>query len=416
MVIGGALPAPAGARWTRAAKISAPTSIDVLGPEIAASPTGAAAVSFNEVDVDAQATAGAFVALASPRGAFGTAHAVPGVQEVLGAAFSGSTLDLLALSGSPGQPCCSTAQIIRRGARSGFGRPQTIVTGVGGGATGRLVPLANGRILAVIAGPQRLWVTETRGAGRFGPARGLTRAGSAPAALAVTGTPRGGSTVAWTQPMGQSVIGASAGPGATPSRPRTLLTVPAGHAIDGLQLVPRRAGLTVAWTESWNDVTGAYHARAMAADLGPTKSMRPRSLSAPADVASALALATDARGDEVAAWDVCSSSSEACVLESRVRRARGRWIAARSRLGPIDPGESPQLTMAANGDSLVGWITGGHVVIAEMPPGATRFGAARRMSGDLASNLDVAFGPTGAATATWTQGTFAPGVFAVVAR
>ena len=420
----GALTATAGARWSAPVQVSAPTSTQILGTQIATSPTGAAAVSFNEVNLEAQGTAGAFVALASPHRAFGAARAVPRTQEILAIAFSGSTLELLTASGPPGQPCCSTAKVVQLRAGSGFARSQTIVTNVGGGATGRLVPLDNGRMLAVIAGPQRLWVTEARGTGRFGAPRGLTRAGSSPAALAVTAIRGGGSAVVWTQGSGQNVFGASAGPGATPSRSRTLLTVPPGHAIDNLQLVSRPAGLTLGWTESWNDAAGAYHARAMAADLaGLGQAVRARALSAPGDVASALALAGDATGDEVAAWDVCAPASQVCVVQSSVRvtggarRARrAGWFGSPSGVGQIDPGDSPVDTMAANGATLLGWITGSRVVLASKRPSAAQFGPPRPDSPGLADNLALASSPIGAGVAAWSQGTFAPAVFVSVDR
>jgi hypothetical protein len=425
VAIGGALASPAGAGWTRPAQIAVPTAIDVLGAQTAASPGGAAAVSFNEVNVDAQATAGGFVAFASPRGGFGRARAVAGAQEVLAIAYSGPTLDLLTASGPPGQPCCSAVQVIGRGV------PQTLVGGVGGGATGQLVPLANGRILAVIAGPQRLWVTEAPRAGGFGAVRGLTRAGVAPAALAATGTPGGGASLAWTQGSGSSVIGASAGPGATPSRPRVLITRPRGHAIDGVQLVSGPGGLTLAWTESFTDAAGAYHAQAYAADL--TGSMRPvriRALSGAPEAVSGLTLAGDGNGDEVAAWEACPAGSDACVVQSAVRlqararsrprparpRSRSRWFGPVRTLGAIDAGQSPEATMAPDRASLLGWITGGRVVLAGMLPSAVGFGAAAPMSGGLAANLALGFGPTGQAVATWTEGTFSTGVFASVAR
>jgi hypothetical protein len=177
-----ALAAPASAGWSRPAEISAPTSTSILGTQVASSAAGAAAVSFNEVNLDNQTIASAYLALASPHGGFGAPRAVPGVQEILAIAYTGSTLELLTASGPRGQPCCSKVQVIRRGARTGFGPPQTIVTDAGGGTTGRLVPLSNGRMLAVIAAPQRLWATEARGAGQFAKARGLTSPGSAPAA------------------------------------------------------------------------------------------------------------------------------------------------------------------------------------------------------------------------------------------
>jgi hypothetical protein len=123
------------------------------------------------------------------------------------------------------------------------------------------------------------------------------------------------------------------------------------------------------------------------------------------------------------------------VLESRLRpgepaipvtrshrkarkRARARWFGALSSLGAIDPGDSPQVSMAPAGQSLVGWLTGGRVALALATgrAGAARFGAARLASGGLADNLTLGFGPTGEAVATWTEGTTAPGVFVSVMR
>jgi hypothetical protein len=72
--------------------------------------------------------------------------------------------------------------------------------------------------------------------------------------------------------------------------------------------------------------------------------------------------------------------------------------------------------MAPDRASLLGWITGHRVVLAGMPPSATRFGAPGAMSGDFADNLALGFGPTGQAVAMWTQGTFATAVLATVAR
>jgi hypothetical protein len=289
-------------------------------------------------------------------------------------------------------------------------------------------------MLAVIAGPERLWVSEAGRTGRFGAARGLTPTGVAPAALAVTGTDGGGAMLAWTQGGSQGrVVAASAGPGATPSRARVLFSLAAGHTVDGLQLVPRPGGVTLAWTESHSDGVGGYHARAMAADLtNPGRRGRVRALSAPTEVASALAVAGDGTGDEVAAWNACPTGTDACVVKSAVRmgsgtrrgrsrrgrapRAGARWFGPARSIGEIDAGQSPQLTMAPDRASLLGWITGRRVVLAGMPPSATRFGAPGAMSGDLADNLALGFGPTGQAVAMWTQGTFATAVLATVAR
>jgi hypothetical protein len=427
----GALAAPASGGWTRPVQVSPPSTVSLIDPQVASSATGAAATTFNEVDLDVQATASAFLALAPPRGAFRAAQVIPGVQEVLAAAYSGSTLELLTASAPRGQPCCTTVQVLRRGAHSGFGHPQTLVTNAGGGATGTLVPLVNGRMLAVIAGPQRLWASEARGAGRFGALRGLTHPGSAPAAIAVTGTPGGGSAIVWTQGLGGSLLGAGAGPGATPSRPHTLLTVASGHAIDGVQLAARPDGLTVAWTESWNDATGGYHSGVLAADVANLGArVRARALSASGEVASGLAMSGDGGGAEVAAWDVCAPSATACALVSRSRpdqapvlkrgkRARVpavRWFGAPAQLGPIDGGQSPALATAVGGGSVIGWLTAGRVALASARHGGTHFGAARRVSGGFAEDLELGYGLGGAAVASWTQGTVAPGVFASVLR
>jgi hypothetical protein len=408
-------------------QVSAPTSISVLGPQVASSATGAAAVTVNEVNLDAQAIASASLALAPPHGAFSVARPIPGAQEVLAIAYSGSTLELLTASGPRGQPCCSVVQVIRRGPHGGFGSRQTLVNDAGGGTTGTLVPLANGRMLAVIAAPQRLWASETsaRGAGRFGPVRGLTRPGSAPAAVAVSGTPEGGSAIVWTQGSGGALFGASAGPGATPSRPRVVLTLPSGHAIDGVQLAPRSGGFNLVWTESWNVATGGYRVQVFASDvvrLG--QRVRPRALSPAGAVASGLALSGNAQGAEAAAWDVCSPSGAACVVESRLRaaasgrrgRVRSRWFGGTSRLGGIDAGESAVVSTAGAGGSLIGWITGGRVALGTARRGAGRFGPPRMVSGGLADDLELGYGPSGEAVAAWTQGTVAPGVFVTVAR
>jgi hypothetical protein len=414
--------------WSRPAEVFPPTSLEIMGTQVASSPAGAAAVAFDQVNVDAQATAGAFVALAAPGGGFGPAQAVPGAQEVLALAYVGSTLELLTASAPAGQSCCTTVQVVRRGARSGFGRPQTLVDDAGGGTSGRLVALSDGRMLAVIAAPERLWASEARGAGSFGTPRGLTAAGSAPAALAATATADGGSAIVWTQGAGGNIFGASARGGATPSRRRTLLTAPAAHAVDGVQLAAGPAGLNLAWTESWNDAAGDYHSEVMAAELAALgRPLRPRVLSAPAAVASALLLAGDTDGGEVAAWEDCTFTLQPCSVQTRVRpatpirtrhkkRRAAPWFGPVSNPGEVDAGESPVLAMASDGGALLGWITGGRAVVAGLASGAPHFGSAGApLSGTLADDLALGIGPGGDAVAAWTQGSD-PGVCATVAR
>jgi hypothetical protein len=193
--------------------------------------------------------------------------------------------------------------------------------------------------------------------------------------------------------------------------------VPAGTVIDGLQLVSRPGGLTLAWTKSYTDGAGLYHSRVYAADVRASLTVgRVRALSGAGEVASGLSLAGDGNGDEVAAWDVCAVGSTACVVKSAVRGGRPGWFGRARTLGAVDAGDSPQASMAPGGASLVGWIAGGRVVLAGVRAGASAFGAAAPLSGDLAGNLALGFGPTGAAVATWTEGTFLTGVFAAVAR
>lgn len=412
----------------------------MLDPQAAVSASGAAAVSFDELNIDAQANAHAYVARAAPGKRFGRAQAVPGAQTILALGYSSSVLELLTAAGPRGQPCCSTVQVLRAGAR-GFRAPQTLLTNTGGGTTGRLVTLANGHLLAVIAGPQGLWVSEAGRDGHFGAVRALTPTGVAPAALAATGTARGGAAVAWSVGAGQSIQLALAPPGRTPGRASSVLKLAAGHSVDELGLVARPKGETLAWTESYTDAAGAYHARAWADDLS-SGGFRPRALSSADDVASALTLAGDGSGDEVAAWDSCITASGTCTVDSAVRlapapkpkrsqRRRGHrrpparsaqaassepWFASAQSLGVLDGGQSPQLSLGAQGTTALAWIGGGRLLIATRSARATRFAAAAPASGDVAGNPALAVGPGGVVVATWSQGTYVTAVYAARGR
>jgi hypothetical protein len=72
--------------------------------------------------------------------------------------------------------------------------------------------------------------------------------------------------------------------------------------------------------------------------------------------------------------------------------------------------------MAPDGAALLGWITNGRYVVSGMRPRTSGFGSASALSGDLAENLSLGFGPSGVAAATWTEGTFSTAVFGALAR
>jgi hypothetical protein len=145
----------------------------------------------------------------------------------------------------------------------------------------------------------------------------------------------------------------------------------------------------------------------MAADLmhSPIR----RQLSSSNELAAGLSVAGDANGDQAVAWKRCNTSG-VCALRATLRAARGRFGSVQPG-SAIDASESPTIAVSPTGVSLLGWVQSGHVLAAAAAQRATRFGARHRVSAtNFATELQIAFGPTDTALATWTQGTLAQAV------
>jgi hypothetical protein len=157
--------------------------------------------------------------------------------------------------------------------------------------------------------------------------------------------------------------------------------------------------------ESWYDTLGNFHSAVEIRDL--TGSGQVETVSPSFELASDLAFAADAAGDQVLAYDGCSGSG-ACVARAAARRA-GRPFGTALYLGSVDASQAVAAAISSKGQALVGWIEGGHVVAAAHALRAARFGSARVVAGTLyAADLALAFGPGRDALAAWTQGTVQP--------
>jgi hypothetical protein len=294
------------------------------------------------------------------------------------------------------------------------------VRGLTGATLGGLLPLAGGRLLAAIGTERGVWVAQLGGGARSAATHRLTDLGARPGALAMTSLRRGGTAVAWTA---TSFAGAEPGPRRiylaigsrlrAPGGAHVAITVPTGHQVDELGLAAGRSAPRGAWIESWFDRHGVYRSRPVLADLARGSKAMP--LGAAGELASGLSFTANAHGDQLLAWRACSRAGS-CAVRAAVRSAGGRLGPAR-RIGLIDPSQQPVAAIAPDGESLVGWIAGGHPMIAERSPGANRFGAGRAISSTVfAADLALAFGPAGRAIAAWTQGTVAQSLVAAVYR
>jgi hypothetical protein len=194
-----------------------------------------------------------------------------------------------------------------------------------------------------------------------------------------------------------------------PRRAVLALTAPQGHGIDELALAGGSRGPTVAWTESWSDSAGNYHSEAVVSDL--TGSVRPRTFEVPGELASGLVLASNAHGDQVLVWKTCDALGSCSVRA--LSRATGHRFGAPARLGAIDVSQVPSAAVAPNGEALVAWITGGHVVVEDRRSAFSGFGPPTTVASTTSgSDPAVAFGPGGQALAAWTQGMAAPTLMA----
>lgn len=372
-------------------------------------------MAFTAQDEDDPASSSALVALRSSAGRLSAPRTVPGAREVLGEAFDGAALDLLTGTAAPADACCSSVGVSSL-AGGRFGSRRTLLRGLAGSTIGYLTPLRPAQLLAAIATGDGVWVAQSRPGGPFAQTREVSLAGQSPWTLATSALPGGAGTVAWTATTGQAgesapgqVFAASGSSRAAPDGARAAVTVPAGHAIDELALVPGRARTTAAWVESWFDAGGAYHSQVVVRDLDA--GAQPRAFAIAGQTASGVTAAGDVRGDQVVAWKSCAATP-ACELWAVVRRAGGRF-GPPVALGPVDPYEDPAAAISAASEAVVGWIAGGRVLAAVWSGG--RFGPAHVVSaGGDAGGLTVAFGPGGQALAAWAAGSAEPQLLGAV--
>ena len=404
------------AGWSRPVQFAPPVSLDVVGPQVALSPAGAAGIGFTVQDEDNPATSSSYASWRSASGRVSAPRKIPGAEELLGLTWFGRSLQLLTGDSPTGQTCCSTASVVGLTEAGRFGPPRRLVSGLAGATAGQLVALGH-RMLAAVATERGVWISQTNGSGRWGTHR-LAGAGAQPQGLDATALPHATTAVAWigggSDPVGsRSVFIASGSSTRALQRGHAAITVAASHGIDEVAIAAGPGGATAAWIESWYDRRGNYHSVLATADLAHPRHTTTFAVSG--TVASGLAFGADANGDQVLAWKACTWSAT-CSVRAVVRLG-GKSFGRPARLGSIDATEAPAIAVSSGGDALAGWISGGHVLAAELRPHATRFlGAHVVSSTTFAANLALTFGPAGEAVAAWSQGTLAPDVVGAVFR
>jgi hypothetical protein len=373
-------------------------------------------VTFAVQDADNPADSSAYAAWRAG-GKVLAARRVPKAQQVLGEAFDGDALELLSGDSGAADSCCSTAGVVRMRSPRSFGRARALVRGLAGATEGQLVAFS-GRLLAAVATERGVWVAQSYSSDRFGPVHLLSSQVQRPEALRAIALHSGGTVVAWTardrtSPVPRRIFIATGTVHSAPGGPHTLLSVPSTRRIDELAIADGANGASVAWIASWYDRRGAYHSQPQVADMAhPGQS---KAFPIASTVASGLSFASDPGGDQVLAWKTCTAKN-ACVAHAVIRRAGHRFTRP-IRLDSIDAAESPVAALAPSGEALVGWIDRGHVLAAELPPDASRFGGAQVVSStNFAADLALGFAPSGFAIAAWSQGTLAPDVIGTVYR
>lgn len=411
--LGGA--AAAQAKWGAPFEFAKPGTLDVLGPQLAISGSGAAAAAFGIQDVDTPGVSQGYVTLRPAHGAPGNPIAIPGAQQVLAAAYDGGSLELLTGAASKTQACCSSAQAVQVSAGGQVGRARTLVGGLAGAAQGRLLTLKNGAMMAAVATERGVWVIQSAKSNHFGAQHLLTRGGLMPETLDAAWLGGEDTIVAWTAAKGvagqappRSISYALGAKSHAPRGVKTAVTVPAGHRIDELAVASRHGGATAAWVESWSDKSGAFHSIVRAMDIVPHATVR--NLSAPGRLASSLSFAGDAGGDQEVAWQSCTLQAS-CQVSVDGRSAHGAFGAART-LGTIDASEEPAAAVGDGGHVLVGWVRGGQPVAATASGAGRPFAAPATLSSTtFALDLTVAAGSGhNDGLAAWTQGTLNPSV------
>lgn len=408
-----AVPAQASAGWTRAFRLAGPQPIDVSAPRVAIAASGTIAVAYSRYDEDAPANSQAYLAVRSSAGPSVGPLAVPGAQQVLDLAYSGSTLELLTGGAPRGQTCCSYARAVSVSG-SHFGRSRTVVGGLAGFTLGRLIALGSGRLLAAVATERGVWAAQSVGDDRFAPSRLLSQPQRAPWTLAATILPSSRTFIGWTEgdlqpgdPGPTALMLAEGSVSAAPRSARAVLVVAPTHELDELTLAPGPTVPTAAWIESWFASDGSYHSEPAVADLDG----RPRARTFPAatTTASDISAAGDGSGQQVVAWKACNSAAS-CWVWAIYRRSGGRF-GSPSRLGVIDGAQAPATAVGADGHALVGWVDQGRVWAARHGRTDTRFSArAAVATSSLSHDLSLVVAPDGSILAAWTEGTLHPSV------
>lgn len=411
-------PGSGSSRWSRPFRIVSPVALDILPAQIGFSATGAAAIALGVHDADLPAVSAGFVVLRSARGRLGGLAPVPGARSILDLSSDRSGLALLTGSSLAGALCCTSAQVIALTSAGSLSRATTVIGHLTGTVAGRVLALNGGRTLATITSDSGVWATQSSPAGRFAAPRRLTPAGDQPKALAATVLSGGDrSAVAWTagDTSGGSaprrIFVATGSRLQAPRRGRAAVTVPAGHGVEELGLVPRRGVATAAWIESSYSSSGRYRSRTVVADLDHKPRAHPFTVTG--EDASGLSVASGRHGDQALAWKTCGRS-EKCTVRVACRPAGGRFGATRA-LGAIDASQTPVAAVAPNGAVLVGWIAGGRVLASGKRSANAAFDSPHAVSlGRYAHDLALRFGPRSEAIAAWTEGTLSPSLLGAV--
>jgi hypothetical protein len=400
--------AAAAASWGPSFPVATAGSLDAATPVLAIAPGGAAAFGLGTSDSDVAGSQNAQLALRAASGRLAEARVLPGAASILAMAYSGRRLILLEGTTSGGQDCCSAVTTVAVSPSGAIGPRRPLVSGLAGQTTGRLLPLSDGRMTAVVATDRGVWTAQSSTGGVFPKARQIAGRHQQPTAVAAASLGGTQSVAAWTSVTGtltasvpRAIDVATGTPTVAPSRGRVAVTVASGHRVDELAIAGHGTKRTLAWTESWYDGRGGYHSRVEVADLG-AKTSRPHALSSSSQLASGLQLVADAAGDESIAWSACTVAG-ACSIQAAGRPA-GEGFGSVKTLGPDDGTAPPSLAISPSGQVVVGWIHDGD------PVASVGFGAPSTLSTEAGADaIAVAYGSRGA-LATWSQGTAAGSV------
>jgi hypothetical protein len=343
---------------------------------------------------------------------------VPGAREVLDLGFTRRGLELLTGSSPAGLDCCSATSAGHWSGTSLSGA-QTLVGGLTGATTARLLTLAAGRQLAAVATERGVWTAMSGQNGRFAASRRITGNGEVPQALSAAAMDGQNAIVAWTAATGpagyadpRAIFYGLASRNGAPRRASTLLRVPAGHRIEELATAARAARATIAWTESWFDRSGNLHSEVRVTDVGPHPAVH--DFPAVGGLASGLSLASDAAGAQVLVDKACRADG-GCTVRVALRGRSAPFGGVRS-LGSIDDDQTPSVSVSSAGRVVVVFARGGHPMAAVGSLNGGTLGAARSLSPTTFA-YDVTAADGGPlALAAWTQGTLNPSVVAAALR